>query len=806
MRHHAARLVIFELRIRGICAIVTVVTAATSNPEPSVERVCVLDDLVEEMTRDPNLKAVWLDARQRKISFAFQNGTDPSGTQERLQDLINQHESCQKCARFGGGDADSWKNVERICDHGHHHPLPPGVRILPMPGAGVLIEKESCPTAPRFWTWQHFKWRVQPRVVDIPGELADLDEWKRHLLSAILCGAFGLIGAAIAGFSPETAAWGVTISIFFYLLSYIAGAWYPAQETWELIQEKVLDVHFLMLCVAVGAAVIGHWWEGAVLLFLFSLSGALEEFAMARTEREIKSLFQEAPKEANLVDAEGRESRVNVDDLQPGQIIRVRPGEQFPTDAALIAGKTAVNESNITGEATPVDKAPGDAVYSGTLNTWGSVDAEVAKPAAESALAKIITLVKEARESKAPSQRLTDKFGSGYTYAILGMCVIMFFVWWLALGKAAFFSAPDDPSAFYLAMTLLVVASPCALVLSIPSAILAGIAAGARKGVLFRGGIAIEQFAEIRSVVFDKTGTLTTGELEVVDVETRGEVSRQEILDAAAALARHSPHPVSNAITRYFEAQDGHRPPDTREFKSLTGAGLAGELADGTPVKLGKRGLFAEEPWLNDYPKAEVGLTETFVVLPDGHGRILLRDRVREKSPQLLKELRARGLSVTMLTGDRLDAAQLVANQLELGETEFRAELHPEDKVNALKELQAQGRKVAMVGDGVNDAPSLATADISVGMGLRGSDTVLEQADVVLVKDRIENFLFGYNLSRSARSIIRQNLVISLGVIVVMVLSALAGIVPLTLGVIAHEGSTVIVVLNSLRLLLQRPG
>jgi Cd2+/Zn2+-exporting ATPase len=361
-------------------------------------------------------------------------------------------------------------------------------------------------------------------------------------------------------------------------------------------------------------------------------------------------------------------------------------------------------------------------------------------------------------------------------------------------------------SAFYLAMTLLVVASPCALVLSIPSAILAGIAAGARKGVLFRGGIAIEQLAEIRRVAFDKTGTLTTGELEVVKIEALDGATEQQILQGAAALCHNSPHPVSHAITRqYKEAFDDAKLPATENFRSLTGAGLEGTTAEGTPVKLGRRELFEEESWARALPDPEPGLTETLVNLGTGHGRILLRDRVRAETAGLLRELRQEGLGVLMLTGDRQEAASLIAAELEMPPEEFQARLEPEGKVNAIKDLQGQGFKVAMVGDGVNDAPSLATADVSVGMGLRGSDTVLEQADVVLVKDKLENFLLAFRLSRFARGVIRQNLVISLGVIGIMVLSALAGIVPLTLGVIAHEGSTVIVVLNSLRLLVQKP-
>src|SRR5439155_1725943 len=305
-----------------------------------------------------------------------------------------------------------------------------------------------------------------------------------------------------------------------YLGAYLAGGWFTAEEVWERLRHRAIDVHFLMLAVAVGSATIGAWAEGAILLFLFSLSGALEHFALGRTQREIRSLFREAPKTATVIGSGGREADWPVEKLTQGMRLRIRPGAQFPVDAEVLSGQTAADESNLTGEATPVEKAAGDHVLAGTINLWGAVEAAVLRPASESSLQKIIRLIREAQHQKAPAQQFTDKFGTAYTYAVLALTIVMFFVWWLALGLPPFTSQQHSASAFYRTMTLLVVASPCALVLSIPSAVLAAIAWGARHGILFRGGAAVEKLAATDIVAMDKTGTLTTGELKVESVES----------------------------------------------------------------------------------------------------------------------------------------------------------------------------------------------------------------------------------------------------------------------------------------------
>jgi Cd2+/Zn2+-exporting ATPase len=616
-------------------------------------------------------------------------------------------------------------------------------------------------------------------------------EWKGQLAASLLCGAFGIAGW-LAPVGP--------IDFTLFMAAYLAGAWFTAQETWEKLQQGELDVHFLMLAVAAGAAAIGEWGEGTVLLFLFSLAGALEHYAMERTQREIRSLFNAAPKSATVLDANGAEQIVPVEQLQAGMRLAIKPGAQFPVDAEVVKGETAADESNLTGEAAPVEKAVGDTVYAGTLNGWGIVEAVVLRPAQESALQKIIHLIQTAQRNKAPSQRFTDQFGTRYTYAILGLTVVMFFVWWLGLRHAPLASRPGQPSAFYHAMTLLVVASPCALVLSIPSAILAAIAWGARRGVLLRGGAAVEKLAEVKVVAMDKTGTLTTGELRVEKVESFPAGREKEVAQLAYSLDRHSTHPLGRAVTLYGKRQL-LEPLEVTTFESVTGQGLRAQWQGGT-VRLGRRAFAldgATPASAAAVPESAFGVSEVWLANGDLTGRILLRDDLRKESRGLIQQLQARGLRTVVLTGDRQSSADFLRTELALDDV--RAELKPEQKLQIIETFGKEGQPVAMIGDGVNDAPSLAAAHVGVAMGARGSDAALEQADVVLMHDRLDNFLAAYELSRRARTIIRQNLTISLGVIITLVTLALFERVPLWLGVFGHEGSTLLVVTNSLRLL-----
>lgn len=616
--------------------------------------------------------------------------------------------------------------------------------------------------------------------------------WKWLLLSAAACG-LTLCLALWFESQPGFASWALAC----YILSYSAGGWDAAIDTWRNMRRGQLEIHFLMLAVAAGAAMIGAWWEGSALLFLFSLSGALEAMAMARTEREIRSLFRDSPKVAWVVSDSGETVETPVDSLVAGQVVRILPGSQFPVDAKIISGQTAADESMLTGESLPVDKHAGDSVFGGTLNTWGAVDAEVLRPPAESAHAKIIRLIRDAQASKAPSQKFTDRFGTPYTVGILLVSALAFCWWHWGAGLPAWSSHGEQSSALYRAMTLLVVSSPCALVISIPSAILAGIASAARKGILFRGGIALENLATIDRLAVDKTGTLTEGEFQIISMQTWPEGREGELLLGSAALSQQSTHPLSRAIANAGREKLGELDVVT-QVESITGKGLRGDVA-GKSFLQGRRSLFPKADWLSHFPDPAPGLTEVLVQGDGLVGRILLRDAPRMSSKPLVRQLQQWGIRVAMLTGDRPESASMLAQ--ELGLDEARASMTPEGKVAAIQEWKSHGEKVAMVGDGVNDAPSLAVADVSIGMGLRGSDAVLEQADVILLNDQLEKVLIAYRLSKACRIIIRQNLVISLGVLVLLALGSMGFALPLPLGVLGHEGSTVIVVLNSLRLL-----
>jgi Zn2+/Cd2+-exporting ATPase len=748
---------------------------------------CLVRTVAEAMDREPALEAVKFDRATQTLSLATLGKTAPDAEQfvnEQLRAMQTDVSATRCCLLTGASNCD---DCAMPADLGLRQRLE-----IQHTETTTTIARKTCPTAPRFWRWTKFPLPVfVPREVHFDDSDAHVDEWKWQLAAAMACGALGL--AAFLLRDAHSFA-----SRVLFLLAYVAGAWFVVDEIWGGLQERKLDVHFLMLAVAVGSASIGGWAEGTALLFLFSFSGALEHYAMGRTRREISALFKTAPKEAIVLES-GAERIVAVGDLLPGMRLLIKPGDQFPVDAEVAKGSTASDESNLTGEATPVEKSIGDTVLGGTINLWGAVEAVVLRPASESALQKIIRLIREAQHLKAPSQRFTDKFGTAYTYAILGLTTAMFFVWWLGMKRPAFVSTAAETSAFYKAMTLLVVASPCALVLSIPSAVLAAIAWSARRGILFRGGAAVENLAQVKVVAMDKTGTLTTGELKVDRVESFPAGREREVAELAYSLEKLSTHPLARAITRYGK-QEGLRVITFNNFESVTGQGLQATW-NGKQVRLGRRD-WALQGRLEIPSSSAPGISEVWLAIDGIAGRLTLRDDIRDQARDVVSQMRAEGLQTVVLTGDRRSAAEHLRAALQVDDV--RAELRPEQKVAAIREFTQRGIRVAMIGDGVNDAPSLAVADVGVAMGARGSDAALEQAEVVLMHDRLENFLTAFRLSRRARRIIQQNLFLSLGTVVVLVACALAGAIPLTVGVVGHEGSTVIVVANSLRLLLRR--
>ena len=756
--------------------------AAEHHPAPP----CPVARLAALLQEEPRLEAVAFNPATRRLSIATLGGDTDGYLARRVSEtMLTSHEPCphfrpEKC---------------EVCGVSAEH-LPGTSRVLVSEKFGTtLVRKATCVTAISLWQWVKLVWPAYaPRQQGTIEEHSE-HEWKPMAALAAGCAVFGLAGWILdANHAP---AW---MPLTAYILAYICGGWDAAGDAWQRLKSGQLDIHFLMIAVAGGAAAIGAWREGALLLFLFSASGAMEHYAMGRTRREIGALLRGAPKTALVID-DGREREIPVDDLLPGMTVRVVAGGQIPVDMTVTRGHSECDESNLTGESVPVPKGQGDTALAGTINLSGVLEGAVLRPAAESSLQRIIRLIREAQGLRAPSQTFTDRFGTTYTWIILSACTIMFFVWWLGVGLPPFTGTEETRSAFYRAMTLLVVASPCALVLSVPSGILSAIAAGARRGILFRGGAPIENLALVNVVALDKTGTLTSGQLTLAGIEmVRG--TEAELLAAAQALARHSAHPLSRAIRR-LALQRGTPEQDAEKHETLPGRGVRAVLA-GHAAVLGSRAFVAAETGIDlpDAPHAS-DAAEVWVAGDGAVGCLRFRDEVRPQSRELLDKLRARGIRTVMLTGDRHGPAEAMGRAA--GVEEIRAGLLPKNKVAAVEELKDGGKnRVAMVGDGVNDAPCLAAADIGVAMGARGSDAALEQAEVVLMNDRLENFLLALDLSTDARRIIRQNMVVALGTVGLMALATFVFPVPLALGVAAHEGSTVVVVLNSLRLLFMR--
>lgn len=740
------------------------------------------------MTEEPQLEAVAFQPKNQLLSVATLGDDRNRRIADRVSEAVAERE-------LGCGVLDARGNCEQCGEPPSRKVGTANVVVKDVLGSTV-IEKLTCRTAVGFWQWNAIGWPTRTGCCGPAAGHPDPNEWKTLAVLSVICLVSGV--AAITAQYFQAAPF---IVLPLFVASYLAGAWDAAKESWERLRHGELEIHFLMLAVAFGAALIGAWSEGALLLFLFSASGAMEHYAGARTQREISALFRGAPKTATVLEGTEEIERP-VEALTTGMRLRVRAGEQIPIDLRVTRGESACDESNLTGESRPMPKQVGDVALAGTLNLWGVLDGETLRPAHESAVQKIINLIEQAQHFKAPSQRFSDRFGTQYTYVVLSLSAAFFFVGWLALGWPPFLHETERPSAFYRAMTLLVVMSPCALVLSVPSAILSAIASGARRGVLFRGGAAIETLANVHTVALDKTGTLTHGVPKLVRVDVfQGEESA--ILSAAYNLARLSHHPLSRAIQK-AGAQRGLPTVEFTHAESVAGSGITARKG-GLLYVLGNRNFVrnALSEASHDAPLAdEHDVAEVWVAGPKICGRLLLRDELRTEARGMLDHLHRAGMRIVMLTGDRQPTADAIGR--EAGVDDVRAQLSPEDKVAAVQQLKEAGTKVAMIGDGVNDAPCLAAADVGVAMGARGSDAAMEQAEVVLMNDRLENFVTAYNLSRRAKAIIGQNITIALGTVVVMALLALLKGIPLSLGVVAHEGSTVVVVLNSLRLLLRK--
>jgi Zn2+/Cd2+-exporting ATPase len=589
-----------------------------------------------------------------------------------------------------------------------------------------------------------------------------------------------------------------------YLLAIAVGGYVNVREGLQiLIKERELDVNLLMIAAAIGAISIGYWAEGAVLIFIFSLSGALETYTSQRSSRDISKLMELKPETALLLQ-NGREVEVPIGELAIGDRIVVKAGERIPADGVIAEGKSAVNQASITGESIPVDKEPGDEVFAGTLNGQGALFVDITRSSESTLFAKIIRLVQEAQQEMPKSQRFMLRFERIYAKAIVAATALLMFLPHFIVG----WSWRDT---LYRAMVFLVVASPCALVASIMPAMLSAISNSARHGFLFKGGAHLENLSQVKVFAFDKTGTLTEGKPAVTDVVPvasntmygpSGSITEEDVLEAAAALESLSTHPLAKSIVDEAEKRKLHinRPV---EFLSLTGWGVQGRLK-GELWKVGKVAMM--EGLLTTDIKACMAQLEnqgkTVVLVQNSQeivGLIALQDRIREESRQAISRLHEIGVEVAMLTGDKRETAYAIAR--EAGIDRVFAELLPDDKVRVIKELKEQVGFVAMVGDGVNDAPALATATVGIAMGGTGSDAALETADLVLMNDDLTRLRDTILLGRRMRSIVKQNIVFAVLVIITLITSNFWFGIQLPLGVIGHEGSTILVILNGLRLL-----
>jgi cation-transporting P-type ATPase J len=577
-----------------------------------------------------------------------------------------------------------------------------------------------------------------------------------------------------------------------YLACYVTGGWEPALAGLRALREKTLDVDLLMVLAAIGAASIGEITDGALLIVIFATSGALEALATARTEDSVRGLLDLAPVTATVIEPDGRERVVAASALQVGDEVQVRPGERVAADGVVLTGASDVDQATITGESIPVDKSEGDEVFAGTLNGVGSLRVRVARRAEDSVVARIAALVERAGQTKARTQLFIEKVEQRYSVGMVA-CTVLLFAIPLLWGA-------DLRESLLRAMTFMIVASPCAVVLATMPPLLAAIANAGRRGVLVKSAVVMEQLGGVDQVAFDKTGTLTRGTPEVADIRPMDGYTEQRLLQLAASAEHPSEHPLARAVVRAAQER-GLGLSTTQDFSALPGRGVSAKV-DGVRVELGApASLVGDTSWL---PDAKHGHTPV-AVLADGRpiGLLGITDQPRPEAAGAVASTSAlTGNQPILLTGDNHSSAMQLAEHVGIGDV--RAGLLPDEKLDAVQQLQGKGRQVAAVGDGINDAPALAAANVGVGMGAAGADLTLQTADAVVVRDDLRTIPDVLALAQRAQRVMMANLVIAGSFIAVLVCWDLFGHLPLPLGVAGHEGSTILVALNGLRLLHTR--
>lgn len=629
---------------------------------------------------------------------------------------------------------------------------------------------------------------------------------KTELRFSILAGSFLLVGFLLS-FISGISTW---VPLIIYVASFFFGGFYALKEAAGSLLKGRFDIDFLMLAAALGAASLGEWAEGALLLFLFSLGHALEHSAMDKARKSIASLSELSPKTAFVKRAEGVEE-ILIEMLKIDDVVIVKPDSKIPADGVVVKGSGAVNQAPITGESIPADKVPLDTtdvnpininevnaesrVFAGTINGSAELHIRVLKLAADSTLSRLIKLVSDTKAKKSRTQRFTDEVQIHYVPAVLALVAILL--------CAFLFIDETFSESFYRAMAVLVAASPCALAISTPSAVLSGIARGARGGVLFKGGGPLEELGGLRAIAFDKTGTLTEGKPRLTSVTALNGTSEEEVLILAAALERHSNHPVATAIVRAADERSDRPGSTVSELMSVQGHGLSA-LVDGSRVLIGNISFFEDLPEdirkLALHKESEGNTTILIQKNDQPVGIITVMDTPRPEAPETISRLRKLGIKrMVMLSGDNQQVADSVAGQI--GMAEAWGGLLPEQKLDSIAALLKREERVAMVGDGVNDAPAMAKSSVGIAMGAAGSDVALETADVALMSDKLSSLPFAIGLSRQSHRIIKQNLCISLGMVAILVPLTILDVASIGIAVVGHEGSTLLVVFNALRLL-----
>jgi Cd2+/Zn2+-exporting ATPase len=782
-----------------------------------------LELLDEAVVGEDGIVHVELDTEAEKVRFDFDasriNEEDIHRIASTLEPTL--HERWNNCTmrlgKRGGRACESCalaleRQVQEI----------PGVRRATASYAGgvMSIQYDDALISPAELSESVSSWgiHIEPSAAELPIETAPKKEetglrhawnWSLENLQAVFT-AITFVAMISAWLVERMTGAPPYLAPALYALAYATGGYYGLKAGLESLQARTIDVDLLMIMAAIGAALVGQPFEGAMLLFLFSLSNVLQDYALDRTRNAIRAMMELRPTQATVRRGD-RHLVLAIEEIVIGDHLLVKPGERIALDGVVLVGESAVDQAAITGESMPVYKVPDEQVFAGTINKEGYLEVSVTKMAKDSTIARLIQMVEEAQSEKAETQRFIDKYEQYYAIAVVALTGLAIFIPPLLLGEA-----PGE--SFYRAMTILVAASPCAIVISTPATVLSAIGNGAKRGVLFKGGSYVENAATMKVIAFDKTGTLTIGKPQVTDVVICQAWSgnQDELLSIAAAVEAKSEHPLAQAVVEAAEDQNLALPVAS-EFQAATGKGVRASV-NGRVLHIGNRRYFAEISTAG-FEEASVivmdlqkqGKTSVLVAHMDDDnthaaivGVIAFADVLREDAAQVVSDLYQSGIEhVVMLTGDNEVVAQQIAAQV--GVDDFYAELLPEDKVAVVNQVREKYGPVAMVGDGVNDAPALATADLGIAMGAAGTDVALETADIVLMSDNLNNIPYVIGLSKKTRQTLIVNLVFALGMICLMLTAIFWRDLTLPAAVIGHEGGTVLVSLNGLRMLNYKP-